>query len=560
MRGIRWCVSLVCVCCGALAQPYINGHSVRNGASYSPPSLTSGAIAQGSIFALFGTGLGPAAGAQVSAFPLQTTFSGVSVSVFQGQTSVAALPIYVSATQLDVIMPSNAPLGRVSVEVTYNSQTSNPSPLTVVPSNFGIFAVNSAGVGPGVVTDFVSASSEPVNSLTAGAAPGQTVIIWGTGLGAAPADNVAPTAGNLPVQTEVFVGGVSAPVTYHGRSPCCSGLDQIAVTLPANSPTGCYVPVVVRTGGTNVSNAVTMAISAQSGTACSDSFNAVEPPLITGQSIGIVTLQRVNQTVNVIVPTPANLQSDWIAAGMFQTKANPFFFQPMFALPPQGTCTTYTGDSNVLSTLNFPAEFAGSTLAGAQLLDAGASISVSNGASQSIPAVTVPVEDYVQLLGGSVSPNSSTPLFFNPPSAVAVSAPGGANVGAFSVSIPTSGSLQWTNQNFLNTVSRSAALTVNWTASASSGATVLIAGGNFDTPNSASAIFMCTAPASAGTFTVPTWALANIPPTPKNASLANAQVLLALAPLSAPTSFSASGLNSGFGLFINWLSQSVIWQ
>jgi hypothetical protein len=399
-----------------------------------------------------------------------------------------------------------------------------------------------------------------VNSLTAGAAPGQTVIIWGTGLGAVPADNVAPAAGNLPTQAEVFVGGVSAPVTYHGRSPCCSGLDQIAVTLPANSPTGCYVPVVVRTGGANVSNAVTMAISAQPGTACSDAFNAVEQPLISGQSIGIVTLQRVNQMVNVIVPTPANLQSDWIAAGMFQTKSNPFFFQPMFALPPQGTCTTYAGDSNVLSTLNFPAEFSGSTFAGAQLLDAGASLSVSNGASQSVPAVTVPAENYEQLLGGSVSPDSSAPLFFNPPSAVTVSASGGANVGAFSVSIPTSGSVQWTNQNSLSNVSRSSPLTVNWTAPASSAATVLIAGGNFDTPNSASAIFMCTAAASTGTFTVPTWALANIPATPGHAVLANGQVLLALAPLSTPTSFSATGLNSGLGLFIDWLSQSVIWQ
>ena len=76
LAGILFCIS------GALAQtyvapPYINGHSVRNGASYLPPSLPSGAIAQGSIFALFGSALGPAAGVQALTYPLLTVLGGV---------------------------------------------------------------------------------------------------------------------------------------------------------------------------------------------------------------------------------------------------------------------------------------------------------------------------------------------------------------------------------------------------------------------------------------------------------------------------------------------------
>src|ERR1017187_7264372 len=86
-------------------------------------------------------------------------------------------------------------------------QTSNPSPLTVVASNFGIFAVDSAGVGPGIVTDFVSAASQPVNALNSVAVPGQVITIWGTGLGGVPSDVVPPSAGNLAAAAAGFRAG-----------------------------------------------------------------------------------------------------------------------------------------------------------------------------------------------------------------------------------------------------------------------------------------------------------------------------------------------------------------
>ena len=77
------------------------------------------------------------------------------------------------------------------------------------------------------------------------------------------------------VVCSVFVGGVSATISYHGRSPCCAGLDQVVFTVPANAPTGCYVPVVVRMSGTVVSNAVTMAIASATGaSSCSRPMNS----------------------------------------------------------------------------------------------------------------------------------------------------------------------------------------------------------------------------------------------------------------------------------------------
>src|SRR5581483_5319909 len=96
----------------ALAAPaqFIDYRGVVNAASFTPPGLSSGSIAQGSIFSIFGQAIGPSTLAQASSFPLSTTLAGVSVQVTQGNTIVNAYPIVVTANQVNAIMPSNAPL------------------------------------------------------------------------------------------------------------------------------------------------------------------------------------------------------------------------------------------------------------------------------------------------------------------------------------------------------------------------------------------------------------------------------------------------------------------
>jgi len=78
---------------------------------------------------------------KVSSYPLGTTFGGVSVSVTQGATTVAALPVYVSAGQINAVMPSNAPLGIAAVKVTFNGQASGVAPVRIVASSPGIFTI-----------------------------------------------------------------------------------------------------------------------------------------------------------------------------------------------------------------------------------------------------------------------------------------------------------------------------------------------------------------------------------------------------------------------------------
>ena len=118
--------------------PIINYRGILNAASLTPPGLNGSAIAQGSIFSITGQQLGPAALTESSGFPLLTTLAGVSVKVTQGTTSVNAFPLVVSAGQVLAIMPSNAPLGPVSIQVTYNNDTSNMTTATVAANSFGI--------------------------------------------------------------------------------------------------------------------------------------------------------------------------------------------------------------------------------------------------------------------------------------------------------------------------------------------------------------------------------------------------------------------------------------
>ena len=250
-----------------------------------PAERPGGSIARGSIFAIFGRDLGPVVQAQVNAFPLETTFQGVSIEVTQGDVTVNAIPIFVWDRQVSAIMPSGAPLGRVSVRLTFDGEQSNSRPITVVENSVGIFTATLAGIGPGIFQNFISQTEQPFNSPSNTARPGQIVIMWATGLGPISSpDGEAPPVGPLPFDVEIFVGGKTVTnLRYGGRTPCCSGVDQFVFDTPEDAPEGCYVPVQVRVGGVAVSNTVTMAIQ-KDGEPCSEPDNPFMQTFLGGGS------------------------------------------------------------------------------------------------------------------------------------------------------------------------------------------------------------------------------------------------------------------------------------
>ncbi len=528
---------ILCLCLGqaiCTAQPFIYSRGIFNSASSLPFGIPAGTIARGSIFSIYGRNLGPAVGVQPAAFPLGNTLSGVSVTVTDGVTLLNAVPVYVSANQVNAIMPSTAPLGPVSVRVLVNNGKSNSAPVRVGTNSLSLFTVRGTGAGPGVIFNFVSQSQQPLNSLDAPAKPGQVVTLWGTGLGPVPQDNVAPTAGDLPVNVEVYVGGQTAQKMYSGRSPCCAGDDQIVFQVPASAPTGCWVPVYVRVAGQVVSNAVTMAITSD-GSSCVARADTVAKAFIQGGKIGL--LAPLRSDINQDAPnTPLNLRSDFLVARFGQEKGGASAFNPLVSLPPAGTCTAYSGAGDWFTSASLP-----DIAPGVRALDAGGG-TVSGGAKSATYGVALsPLT--LGFLGALNPANSSKPdTSLLSPGSFNIQIAGGADVPSFKAPFTMISPLTWTNRDQINTVDRSLGFTVDFSGGA--GQTIAVVGGNVDLPTNASGVFVCVASAGASSITVPPLILSNLPAGRGSPRYSKGTVFLVAG--GAATTFKTGGLDQGF--------------
>ena len=533
--------------------PFIFYRGVVNAASSMAAGLPSGGVARGSMFAIYGRNLGPAVSPPLS-FPLQNNLGGVTVTVTQGNTVVNAIPVFVSPGQINAIMPSNAPLGMVSLRIAVNNALSNRAPVRVVNSSFGIFTFTGTGLGPGAVLNFISPGNEPFNSLNAVAQPGQFATLYGTGLGPITApDNLAPPIANLPTRTEVFVGGRPATVSYSGRSGCCSGMDQIVFQVPPDAPAGCWVPVSVRTEGSIVSNFVTMAIGANAG-ACSEPSNPMAAALLSGGRTAMFLAARFALSQDIAVPQPADTTSDFLGGFLAQETAGPFNFNPGFSLPPPGTCTAYARIGN------FPQDeplLPG--MAPAQGLRAGATTFTGQRGARNLRETAY--AGIVAALLGSAFPRiaqlANTLLL--DPGAFTLSSAVGPDVGQFQGQLEVAQPFTWTNRDQTREVTRSQGFTVTWNGVAN-GHTVFVTGGGADLPSNATATFLCVAPAGANRLTVPADVLANIPPTRPRLVQSLGAVYVGQWRLPSPVQFSAPGLDAGLLLSAHVHGKSVTFR
>jgi len=525
----------------AFAQlPLIYNRSVYNAASFLPAGLPSGAIAQGSIFSLFGANLGPSQTAKANSFPLGTNLAGVTLNVIQGSTTVSAIPVYVSPSQINAIMPSDAPLGAAALQVIYNNARSNMSPVRITNNAFGIFTALGTGLGPGVLQNFVTAGNQPINAPTISAQPGQTITLWGTGLGPVTGgDNVPPPAGNLPVQTEVFVGGVSAKVVYSGRTPCCSGTDQIVFQVPANAPQGCWVPVYVRTAGTTISNVVSIAIASSGGTCTNPTLPIISSSFLNGGKLGAAIVARGITLEDIGVTAPVNVTADYHLSFGFTLSGATFPFNPAITLPPPGTCTVYAEQGELMNTNPLPGSLPPPTS-----LDFGPPFLLTgpNGSHMLNTTFGGPVR--AGFLGGQISNNILPDSLFLNPGSYSVTGFGGADVGAFMTSFTIPQPLTWTNQTQLVTVKRTQPLTLAWAGGSSSDMNYIVGVGE-DLPSNSSAVFVCVVPPGATSFTVPADMLANLPATRPNPLQSKDVIYLITAQGPSIQSLKATGLDKG---------------
>ena len=335
---------------GAVIQPQIT--NVTNGASNITAGLPNAGIAQGAIFLIFGSNLGPGTISIAQNAFQNTSLSGTSISVTVNGTTVAPLLYYTSATQVAALLPSNTPVGTGTITVTYNGQPGIATPITVVQNNLGIFTVTSDGQGAGIVTnaDYSLVSVTPGTPCggpytTCGAAnPGDTLILWATGLGPISGSD-ASGAGlgvNMPnIPLKLWLGGVQANVIYQGRSGCCIGEDQIVFTVPANVPLGCAVPLAVQIGN-QISNYSMMPV-AQKGTRTCTTSNSTFTSSIFQQintsteafSFGNVKLQR-QPNINAQGQVTGNTDTGKAKFQSFTVPARvqPFIISYLDDLPP----------------------------------------------------------------------------------------------------------------------------------------------------------------------------------------------------------------------------------
>lgn len=479
--------------------PFVFRGGVVNAASFTSNELPGGGIARGSIFTIFGRRLGPATPTQVSAFPLGKQLAGVSINLRKGTTQLSAIPLFVLDSQINAILPSATPLGDISLQVSFNGQSSNWVPVHVVDHAPGVFTATGLGRGWAIFQNFVSPANQPLNSGTTAATPGQAGTLWLTGSGAIDgADGDTPPVGDLPYNVEIFIGG--RPVTrklYSGRAPAISGLDQYVFFIPDDAPTGCFVPVYVRVAGA-VSNSTTMAIMPQGGT-CSDAHNPIAAALVKGGKIVHGLLFRGSTNAGEFAGIDLSFSIDKAAVRTMEERGGPFAFDPFLAMPPQGTCTSYSMSGNILTT-GFQMS------SGGRALDLG-TLS-ANLADRNVALTALQPGLFNTILGGGYP--TGPPLFLGS-GTPSLRASGGADGRSFDVPVAPGPTLGSPNLDALTTIGRASASSVSWTAQ--SGVSAFLAGGVYDQPANSSGLFLCVSAPGASTLRVPDYVLSNLPAT-----------------------------------------------
>ncbi len=502
--------------------------SLQNNYSYLQPGLPSYGIAPGSLFIIFGTGLSDKVtpvlqSSAAPGLPLTLNHTSISVTV-NGKTTTPGI-YYTSPTQIAAVLPSGTPAGSGTITVTYNGTPSAAATILVTPSAFGIDTLYGTGTG-GIVATVGSTVIVP----TASASPGQTITIWGSGLGADTAndDRTFPLKQDNLKNAQVFIGGISASVSYAGRSQY-PGVDQVNAVVPSVS--GCGISVVVVANG-RASNFGTLPVNAGGGV-CSDPESG-----ITGSDIGTLGGQTT-------------VRSGFV--GLFQQTSPAVTSASSSAMKPKAQTfkTTYSADASFSSVTGASYVTGGSfTSIGSCVvsqeatststtgtvtfhgLDAGTPITLKGGGQ----TVELPVFS----IGGvtSVGEYLATLTALEGGSAYTFTGPGGKDVGPFTATITFPVPLTWTNESSISAVTESQGQLITWTGGAP-GTYVEISGSSSSSDFSVFASFVCLAPVGDQEFTVPSYVLLALPTGTGSLGVSNFSNLV---------KFTATGIDYGYAI------------
>ena len=220
--------------------------AVVNGASF-----VGGGVVPGEIATLFGVNLTSATGINFTSSPLPATFLNDSVIVNNQPVALFAVDNVNGQQQINFQVPWEVASGPTATVVVENNGARSASiTVPVLPAQPGIFNYSAGGNIFGAI---LHANYQTANSANP-VKPGETVLIYCTGLGAVsspPADG-APGNGQATIsKPAITIGGTSANVSFSGLAPGFVGLYQINVQVPAGLKSGNQTVVVMLSGASS---------------------------------------------------------------------------------------------------------------------------------------------------------------------------------------------------------------------------------------------------------------------------------------------------------------------
>src|SRR5712691_279342 len=278
------CLFLLLVSTGVMlaqAPPVVADGGVLNAANLSRGQP----VTLGSFVAVLGSGFGN--GGLAGTVPWPTSLGGAMVLM----NGIPA-PLYaVTDGQINAqvpfeVFPSGQTSGSVIIIFQRGGQSSAVKSFQVVSLSPGIFSIAGTGLGLANAINPDGALAAPSGAVppyaSHPAAPGGTIIVLATGLGAtdnpiqtgqASSDALRRTT-TIPT---VLVGGLPAQVAFSGLSPQFPAVNQLNIVLPVGVSAGSSVPLQLSVGGITTTAQLNIAIASTSTASVSPVTTVLTP-------------------------------------------------------------------------------------------------------------------------------------------------------------------------------------------------------------------------------------------------------------------------------------------
>jgi uncharacterized protein (TIGR03437 family) len=227
-------------------------------------------IAPGSLIEIYGINLTASAplgwGSAFINDVAPTMLGDVSVSI----GGKAAFINYISPSQVNALVSSDAPTGAQEITLTNSKGISDAYPIYVNPTQPGLLAPSQFIINgkqyvfamlPGGVFALPENAVPGVSSRPA--MPGETIVLYGIGFGPVtgdfPAGTIVTGANSLTTPFHFLFGATAVTATYLGLAPMLTGLYQFDVVVPNVAANNAF-PISFNLGGVNGSQKLYIAV------------------------------------------------------------------------------------------------------------------------------------------------------------------------------------------------------------------------------------------------------------------------------------------------------------